>query len=175
MTHYFIVPGLGNSGPQHWQTWFQSQLINVQRIQQKEWDAPDCAGWIKGMNDALEGYELSNVVLIGHSLGCATIAHWATQTNKIIKGALLVAPSDIESPVYEFPATGFTPIPLQKLPFKTIVVASNDDVWVTPARAAYFAQSWGSKLITIGNAGHINAASGHYNWQQGLDLLQAFE
>ena len=25
MTNYFIIPGLGNSGPDHWQTYFEKQ------------------------------------------------------------------------------------------------------------------------------------------------------
>ncbi len=175
MTQYFIVPGLGNSGPDHWQTYFEQTLSNCKRIEQKEWDAPDCNDWINAIDAALKGYDLSTVVLIGHSLGCTAIAHWFVQFGKSIKGALLVAPSDIESPVYTFPATGFTPIPLQKFSFKTIVVWSENDEWVSARRAAYFAQQWGSELVSIGNAGHINAASGFGKWEQGNTLLKRFE
>jgi len=28
MTNYFIVPGLGNSGPEHWQTYFEKSGNN---------------------------------------------------------------------------------------------------------------------------------------------------
>lgn len=171
MTHYFILPGLGNSGPQHWQTWMEEQGDNFRRIQQREWDAPDCTEWLDTVDEAIKEYILSEVVFIGHSLGCATIAHWARRSGKKIKGALLVAPSDIEAPVYTFPATGFTPVPLGKILFPTIVVTSNNDEWVSPERAAFFANQWGSKLINIGNAGHINAASGYYEWKEGLELL----
>ena len=174
MTNYFIVPGLGNSGPQHWQTFFENSADNFQRINQQEWDAPLCSDWIKTINQAISKYDLSTVILIGHSLGCVTIAHWATQYNKKIKGALLVAPSDIENPVYTFPATGFDPIPTGKINFKTIVVASEDDEWVSLDRAKYFANNWGSAFINIGNAGHINAASGHWQWNEGLEILKTF-
>ena len=174
MTNYFIVPGLGNSGPQHWQTFFENSADNFQRINQQEWDAPLCSDWIKTINQAISKYDLSTVILIGHSLGCVTIAHWATQYNKKIKGALLVAPSDIENPVYTFPATGFDPIPTGKINFKTIVVASEDDVWVSLDRAKYFANNWGSAFINIGSAGHINAASGHWQWNEGLEILKTF-
>lgn len=175
MTHYFIVPGLGNSGPDHWQTYFEQTLNNCKRIEQKEWDAPDCSDWITTIDAALNSYDLTTIVLIGHSLGCTAIAHWAVQFGKTIKGALLVAPSDIESPVYTFPATGFTPVPLQKISFKTIVVASENDEWVSPQRAAFFAEQWGSELIGIGNAGHINAVAGFGKWEQGIALLNKFE
>jgi uncharacterized protein len=171
MTHYLIIPGLGNSGPAHWQTWFEQQLPNCKRIEQKEWDAPDLSDWLKAIDEAVAAYDPSTVVMIGHSLGCSTIAHWAKQSGKIIKGAMLVAPSDIEAPVYTFPATGFTPIPLEKIPFKSIVVASNNDVWVSAERARYFADSWGSEFINIGDTGHINAEAGMGPWKQGLKIL----
>jgi uncharacterized protein len=172
INNYFIVPGLGNSGPGHWQTFFESSGTNFKRIIQKEWDAPNCNDWVAAIDNAVAGYNLSTVILIGHSLGCTAIAHWATQYSKKIKGALLVAPSDIENPVYTFPAKGFTPIPTSKINFKTIVVASEDDPWVDVERAKFFADKWQSKLINIGNAGHINAAAGYGKWDAGLEILK---
>jgi uncharacterized protein len=172
MLTYFIIPGLGNSGPEHWQTFFEQSGDNFKRIQQEDWDSPKCEDWVETIEKELNGYDLSEVVLIGHSLGCSTIAHWAAKHKKQIKGALLVAPSDLEAPQYTFPASGFAPIPLKKMNFRTIVVASADDIWVSIERAEFFAESWGSEFINIGNAGHINAASGHTNWTEGLELLK---
>ena len=175
MTHYFIVPGLGNSGEDHWQTHFEHAGPNFQRINQQEWDTPVCDEWITTVDQALSGYDLSKVVLIGHSLGCLTIAHWARKFGRRIKGALLVGPSDFEAPQYTFQATGFAPIPLEKINFKTIVVASTNDPWVSMERAAFFAKNWGSELINIGEAGHINTAAGFGKWDEGMALLGRFE
>jgi uncharacterized protein len=175
MTNYFIVPGLGNSGAEHWQTFFENSANNFHRINQVEWDAPNCNDWVVAIDKVISGYDPSTVILIGHSLGCVTIAHWANQYRKKIKGALLVAPSDIENPVYTFPATGFSPIPKCKINFKTIVVASANDPWVTVERAIFFANSWGSEFINIGNAEHINAASGFGQWYKGLEILKTLE
>jgi predicted alpha/beta hydrolase family esterase len=172
INNYFIVPGLGNSGPEHWQTFFENSGTNFKRIMQQEWDAPNCNDWVAAIDNAVTGYDLPTVILIGHSLGCTAIAHWATQYGKKIKGALLVAPSDIENPVYTFPAKGFTPIPTSKINFKTIVVASEDDPWVGVERAKFFADKWQSKLINIGNAGHINAVAGYGKWDAGLEILK---
>ena len=172
MTNYLIVPGLGNSGPEHWQTYFETTGNNFKRIIQREWDAPVCKDWVTTIDKVLADYDPTTVILIGHSLGCTTVAHWATQNKKKIKGALLVAPSDVEAQQYSFPAKGFAPIPKEKIDFKTIVVASEDDQWVSLARAKYFADNWGSEFINIGKAGHINAASGHYNWNEGLKILK---
>ena len=172
MTQYLIIPGLGNSGEDHWQTHFENSGDNFRRIEQKEWDAPNCEDWIENINKVVGEYDPKNVVLVAHSLGCTAVAYWAKKHRTIIKGAFLVAPSDIENPVYTFPATGFTPIPLEKLPFPTLVIASLDDVWVSEKRAKFFAENWGSNLINIGNAGHINADAGFGDWPEGLEKLK---
>lgn len=172
MTNYYIIPGLGNSGPDHWQTWIETTGNNFKRINQIEWDAPHVTDWIETIDQTLSGIDLSSVVLVGHSLGCSTISHWAQVYNKKIKGALLVAPSDLEAPTYNFPTVGFAPIPNATINFKTIVVASENDPWVSIDRAEYFAGNWGSEFVNIGKAGHINVASGHGAWPQGLEILQ---
>jgi uncharacterized protein len=175
MTNYLIIPGLGNSGPEHWQTYFETKGSNFIRINQQEWDAPNCEDWIETIDAALSNVDLSTVVLIGHSLACTTIAHWAKRYGKKIKGALLVAPSDVDVPGYNFPTIGFSPIPSEKISFKTIVVASTNDEWVTLERAQYFANNWGSEMINIGEAGHINTAAGFGKWDEGLKLLAKFD
>lgn len=172
MTNYFIIPGLGNSGPDHWQTHFENSGSNFCRINQKEWDAPAAKDWIEKIESTLSKYDLSTVVLIGHSLGCTVIANWAKEYKKVIKGALLVAPSDLEASRYNFPTVGFDRVPLGKINFKTIVVASSNDEWVSLERAQFFAAQWDSEFINIGKAGHINAVSGFGEWPEGLEILK---
>ena len=174
MTNYLIIPGLGNSGPEHWQTFFENSGSHFYRVEQREWDRPDCEDWVETIDQQIRKFDPATVVLIGHSLGCTTIAHWAARNKTLIKGALLVAPSDIEQPVYTFPATGFAPIPLLKLPFPSIVVASEDDPWVSLERAKFFASKWGSSFVNIGEAGHINVPSGYGPWEEGLTILEQF-
>jgi uncharacterized protein len=81
MTNYLIVPGLGNSGPDHWQTFFENSGSSFKRIDQQEWDAPDCRDWVAAIDRAIANYDPSTVILIGHSLGCTAIAHWASKNN----------------------------------------------------------------------------------------------
>ncbi|KQR71930.1 alpha/beta hydrolase [Pedobacter sp. Leaf176] len=175
MTHYFIVPGLGNSVGNHWQTYFEKSATNFHRIEQKDWDAPKSADWVENISQAISGYDPETVVLIGHSLGCIAIANWAKISNIKIKGALLVAPSDVEAPKYNFNTVGFEKVPLERIDFRTVLVASNNDEWVNIERAELFAKKWGSELINIGEAGHINAASGFGEWNEGLEILKTLE
>lgn len=173
--HYYVVPGLGGSGPQHWQTLFEQAGPHFTRIEQRDWDTPDCPEWVATIEHALAGAAHERVVLVGHSLGCVAIAQWARahpRTAAIVKGALLVAPADLEAPRPNPPlATGFVPIPLGPLPFRSIVAASTNDPWVTWARAQEFAAAWGSELVGLGPAGHVNPDAGFGPWPAGRALL----
>jgi predicted alpha/beta hydrolase family esterase len=169
--HCFILPGLNNSGPQHWQTFWENEY-GLTRIQQHDWDTPVCNDWIANVDAVVKQYPPEEVVLVGHSLACCTIAHWARAYNRKIKAALLVGPSDVEASSYPPGTTGFTPMPLNKLPFSSIVVASTDDEYVSFERAAYFAECWGSGLVTAGALGHINSASNLGHWPAGYQILQ---
>ncbi len=172
MTSYFIIPDLGDSGMDHWQTYFENSGANFKRIIQKEWDATLCTDWVTTVEKSISMYDHAKVVLLGHSLDCATVAHWARQYQKKIRGTLLVAPSDIKNPVYTFPAMEFNPIPKEKINFKTIVVARSNDPWGPLKRAKYFADRLGSEFLDIGEAGHINAAFDHGEWKEGLAILK---
>jgi uncharacterized protein len=166
-----IMPGLGNSGDDHWQTLWENKY-GFQRVQQDNWDTPVKAEWLARVDDCVMKSQVGNVVLVGHSLACSTIVSWAEKYHRQIKGALLIAPSDTEADSYPPGTTGFNPMPLFKLPFPSIVVASANDPYVTSDRAHYFSSAWGSHLEIIGNAGHINVASGHGEWSEGLDFLK---
>jgi len=169
-----ILPGLGNSGEGHWQTRWEQEYSFI-RVQQKEWERPVCNDWIETIDRKVVSLNTTDVLLVGHSLACCTIAFWAKRFNRTIKGALLVAPSDTEAETYPPGTTGFAPMPLNKLPFPSITVASTNDYYVTSERAQHFADAWGSELVSVGPAGHINVAAGFGNWPQGIKLLKRLD
>lgn len=172
-TFYFVLPGLYNSGPLHWQSRWET-LYGFIRIHQRDWDTPDKDDWVHTINEVIAPFQPEKVILIAHSLACCAIAHWAHRYARAIRGALLVAPSDVEAPSYPSGTTGFDPMPLQLLPFPSIVVSSRNDEYVSPERAEYFAGQWGSTFVNIGDKGHINSASGLGDWPEGYKLLQTF-
>ena len=107
-----------------------------------------------------------------HWLSTMNCAHWAIRPGARTAGALLVAPADVDSPAHTADEVrNFSPVPLAPLPFPSIVVASTDDPFVTPARAAAFAGAWGSRLVTFERAGHLNADAGFGPWPEGRRLL----
>ena len=167
-----IIPGIGNSGPLHWQSIWESKNAELIRVQQADWDHPVCSEWVTAIERKTASMRHA-AVLVAHSLGCLAFAHWALSTRLRIAGALLVAVPDPMGPQFPREATGFAPVPVQRFDFPSIVVASSDDPYGSTKYVNRCAEAWGSRLVNIGPAGHINAASGLGEWRQGFALLDA--
>lgn len=166
-----MLPGCGNSGPTHWQSLWEAENPSFRRVVQDDWMHPVRADWQARLEDAI-AQTGSATVLVAHSLGCLLVVHWAASTRRRIKAALLVAVPDPAGPEFPSAAIGFEGPPMQPLPFRSLIVASRDDPYGSLAHARACASAWGSELIDIGPAGHINAQSCLGGWDKGLALLQ---
>ncbi len=166
-----MVPGWHGSGEQHWQTRWQSLQPAIARVEQDDWERPDPGSWVARL-DAEVRASAQPVVLIAHSLGCITVAHWVRETGgRGVAAALLVAPADVERTLVAPELRGFAPVPEEQLPFATRVVASDDDPCCTLTRAGHFASTWGADLVAIPSGGHLNARSQLGDWPTGQLLL----
>ena len=165
-----ILPGWLNSGPQHWQSLWERDHSEFRRVQQKDWDTPLREDWVARLDDAVL-HSAAPPVLVAHSLGCTTVAHWAEKHTRAVHAALLVAPTDLSRPEVPDELHSFRPIPTKKLPFPSILVASTSDPWLSVKRAREIAYAWGSRFESAGPAGHINADSGFGPWPMGEMLL----
>lgn len=166
-----LVPGIDNSSPAHWQSFWQRAIPGAERLEQTDWSRPTLGEWTAGLAEAVR--QRPGVVLVAHSLGCALVAHLASVTGgRGVVGALLVAPADVDhGPGPDQRLSGFSPMPRQRLPFASLVVASRNDPHVEFKRAEAFAQNWAADFFDLGMAGHINADSGYGPWSDGLRLL----
>lgn len=169
-----IVPGYTNSGPAHWQTLWQREHPEYVRVEQRDWDYPQRAEWVATLDTAI-ARAAGQVVLVAHSLGCMTVAHWATQVAprapQRVAGALLVAPVDPELLASYPDISGFESVPADWLPFRSIVVAGVDDPYASQAVARRLAEAWGSEFVPLGAVGHINADAGFGPFPLGEELL----
>ncbi len=164
-TTVIIVPGLGDSGPGHWQTRWGQANPAYRRVRQRDWDHPQVDEWVEALDREIRRAP-SPAVLVGHSLGCITIAEWVQRCWTDVRGALLVAPVDVDRRPF------FDTVPLWPLPFPSILVASENDPHLEWERAQCFARHWGSRLVNLGRAGHINVESGFGPWPEGEALLR---
>lgn len=167
-----ILPGLGNSGPGHWQRRWGERFPHGHFVEQQDWDRPQLADWVARLHQDVM-LATRPVVLVAHSLAVAAVVHTAQRlVDTRVRGAFLVSPPDLEDPevLSDLPEAvrSFGDVPRDPLPFPSIVVASSNDAYVTVERAADMASAWGSELKQAGAAGHINTDSGHGPWPEGL-------
>ncbi|WP_249115702.1 alpha/beta hydrolase [Azoarcus sp. L1K30] len=165
-----VLPGIGNSGPLHWQTLWEQSHPDFVRVHQRDWDNPVCADWVAAIEEAVRRAR-GDVVLVAHSLACLAVAHWAATPHSPVKAALLVAVPDPDGPNFPVQASGFGGPPKRPFAFRSTVVVSGDDPYGTPVHAMQLAAAWGSNTVCIGDCGHINASSGLGSWPAGFELL----
>ncbi len=170
-----LVPGLDNSGPTHWQSVWERERHDCQRVELGCWNEPNRNVWMSRLDHAI-GRADAPVVLVAHSLGCLAVAWWASLLGEgasgPVRGALLVAPPDVERAGSDPRLRRFSPAPRAILPFPAIVVASADDAYASLERSREMAGDWLADFVDVGEAGHINADSGLGAWQDGQRLLE---
>lgn len=184
-----MVPGWGNSGPDHWQTRWQSRLKTASRVRMPDFDRPVCRDWVTAIAAAVAATKRPTV-LIAHSCGILAVVHAAPllEPGKVV-GAFLVGPVDltvraplealIESQVAAdggalAAPVGFEPMPIEPLPFPSLLVASRNDAYCSLEAAGEMALAWGAELVDAGEVGHINTESGHGPWPEGALRFGSF-
>ena len=172
-----IVPGLRDHVAEHWQTLLQHKLPKAASVPPLEHDKLSCAARVAALDAALAKID-GPVILVAHSAGVMITVHWARQHDRPIHGALLAAPVDLETPLPEgYPTfdalaqNGWHPIPHKPLPFPSIVGASRNDPLARFERVAQMAQDWGSRLVDLGEVGHLNPAAGFGEWPMAETLI----
>ncbi|MCJ2031484.1 alpha/beta fold hydrolase [Methylobacterium sp. J-043] len=170
-----ILPGYAGSEEEHWQARWAARLKTARIVAQDDWHRPDPEAWRARVAEAVAA-ATQPVILIAHSLGVVAAVEAAPRFPEgVVRGALLVAFPDIEAGA-DLPESvrAFGPVPRDPLPFPSLLVASRTDPHCTYGRAEDYAYAWGSALVDAGEAGHINVASGHGPWPEGLMRLAGF-
>ncbi|MBE9608531.1 alpha/beta hydrolase [Chitinilyticum litopenaei] len=167
-----LVPGWQGSGPNHWQSRWQQRYPDIERVEQDDWLHPDVTQWGMRLDETIRKSSRP-ILLVAHSLGCLTVAYWANRyrfSRSRVRAALLVAPADSERSQVPWEGQGFAPRRRERLPFPSLLVASDNDYACTSQVAHTMAQEWGSAFVLLSSVGHINADSGLGDWPYGLGL-----
>ncbi len=172
-TETLILPGLNGSPEGHWQRHWARDRSDSRVVEQENWTCPDLDSWLRRLESAIEASP-GDVRLVAHSLGCVLAANLANhRLASRIRGALLVAPCDLETAEKLHPCViNFGHMPRSPLPFPSLVVGSLNDPYMSVERLRHTTRCWGSALIDLGEAGHINIASGFGRWKVGYRLLE---
>lgn len=166
-----VLPGWQGSGAGHWQMhWARLQGYAV--VEQNDWLHPLRGDWLARLDETVIDAP-GPVVFAAHSLGCVLVAAWAglSRHTARVRGALLVAPADTEAALLKDRLPGWSPMPRQALPFRSIWGGCQNDPYCSAQRARGLAQDWGAHWVDLGAVGHINAKSSLGEWPQGQALL----
>ena len=173
MSDIIMLPGLGGSGDDHWQTLWEQQDPRMRRFQPSSWDQPILTDWIAALDREIARSK-TPPILIAHSLACQLVAHWAPLRKTPVLGAFVVALPDPIGEVYLAEAASFANPPRQRLPFPSMLVTSTDDPYGPYNYSRDSAEIWGSTFVDVGPLGHINSASGLGDWPDGKALFERF-
>jgi predicted alpha/beta hydrolase family esterase len=173
-----IVPGLRDPVEEHWQTLLAKKLANVHVVPPMGREDLDCDKRVEALEKAATGIR-GPVVIVAHSGGVITVAHWAARSDRAVRGALLAVPPDFERPMPEgYPtvealdAAGWLPVPMSPLPFPSIVAGSRNDPLCRMTRACEMALAWRSRFVDLGEVGHLNPASGYGEWPRAEEFIR---
>lgn len=178
MIHTIIVPGVGGSDSDHWQSWLQRELMSCSRVQQKDWNLPILKDWMKSFVTLVAKTE-APIQIVAHSFGCLTSVAALTQHPELtskIKKLILVAPANPA----RFGANGFarnspndyaTYFHQLKIAVPTEMIISENDPWLNFDDALALAKAWRIKPRNLGQVGHINVASGFGSFPEIYDHL----
>jgi predicted alpha/beta hydrolase family esterase len=172
-----IVPGLRDDSEDRWQTLLANKIEDAVIVPPLHEDQLWLAARVASLNAAI-GKLHGPVLLVAHGAGVMITVHWAQHHDREIQGALLIAPTDLESPLpLGYPPleairdNGWIPIPRQKLRFPAIVAASTNDPLGHIERVAEYASAWGARLAELGPVGHLDAATAFGDWARVETLL----
>ncbi|RLZ10968.1 alpha/beta hydrolase [Acinetobacter sp. 2JN-4] len=168
MTHTLIVPGVGGSEVQHWQSWLQQQLVSSSRVQQKYWDRPVLSEWVSQFVKTVAEIK-SPIQIVAHSFGCLTSVAALAEHPELkakVKNLVLVAPANParfgESGFARHSLTDYKQYFYQlNIDVPTTLLISENDPWLNYVDALELAQAWQLTPINLGPVGHVNVASGY--------------
>lgn len=165
-----VVPGLHGSGSDHWQSWLQRRTPGSRRVEQLDWHTPDLGAWAARIRHTLQAEPPGPWIAAAHSFGClAVVQHLLSpevDADRPVVAALLAAPA---SP-WRF---GVDALLMRRVTRAALtVLASSNDPWLPTEAALGWAHAWGARLTDLGDAGHVNTASGHGPWPQVLPHLE---
>lgn len=172
-----FVPGLRDHVAEHWQTLAAAEIAGAHTVPPLEHDKLSRAARVAALDRAIAALD-APPILVAHSAGVLMVAHWAQRHRRPIKGALLATPPDIDRPLpagyptlEDLQAGGWLPVPRDRLPFPTTLVASANDPLAAPSVAAALALAWGSRRVQLGRVGHLNPAAGYGPWPMAHRLI----
>jgi predicted alpha/beta hydrolase family esterase len=162
-----FVPETGRVSPEHWISRWSAKLSTARLV-----DAGEPQETRRRLVAAAGGSR--PMLLIGHSTGAIAVALAAPSlAGADVRGAFLVAPPS-EDALSKLDGGVWSAPPHAPLPWPSMLLASRTDPYASLRQSRALAEDWGAEFVDAGEAGRIDADSGHGPWPDGLLKLGAF-
>lgn len=176
---FLFLHGLGGSGTDHWQSWLAEKLHArgdaVLFPQLPNANQPRRATWLAALDGVLrDNTDAEPLTVLTHSLGGVLWLHYAALHPEVkTKRVFLVAPPPDDCGMTQI--ADFFPLPPPPLPLNVanyLVVASDNDQYISFGKFKAFSSSYGIPLHLISGSGHINTSAGFGPWPWILQQMQ---
>jgi predicted alpha/beta hydrolase family esterase len=116
-----LLPGLHQAAPQAFHAWAAQ---GASWVAQHEHVRPLRGDWLMQLETSVLAAP-AELLLVAHGLACWLVASWAqvSQHTQAVKGAVLINPPDLQSPVLQVQLPSWQRIALQALPFEALVLS----------------------------------------------------
>jgi len=164
-----LLHGWGGSDSPHWQAWLAGEIAKdygkVSFLKFSNYDFPDIALWKKELLSELTAFKPDIVVC--HSLANTLWFHLCNDKSiaQEIQKLFLVAPPSLNSNIEELKSFFPLHIPSKLYAKEALLLTSTNDPYMQIEEAKELQKRLNIEMITLQNAGHINADSGYGEWE----------
>jgi predicted alpha/beta hydrolase family esterase len=180
MKTVLIIHGIGGHAGIHWQQWLHDELLKQDNIvlmpEMPEPNHPDRKTWLAEIKKTLDGVNLGQLTIVGHSLGVTTALDFIEQADGQINRLLSVAGfakdygAELNSYFLRETSIDFEKVS-SKLRWAAVIYGDNDP-YVTPEALRYVADSLEVQPVIIPNGGHLNTEAGFTEFPKLIEMLQ---
>lgn len=175
-----LLHGIEGRPGSNWQGWLSSQLTKLGHnsilLELPNPDKPDRTQWLSTLTTAVKDIDPSTLILIGHSLGVATILDYLDSVNSPIKGMISVSGFARD---YGLPLNSYfmaeRQIDLNKIQSRAenkYVLFGDDDPYVPQADLIHLAQNLNISPMVFTKGGHLSSRFGFDKFPQLLTLVE---
>jgi predicted alpha/beta hydrolase family esterase len=179
MKTVLIIHGIGGHAGIHWQQWLADERAargySILMPDLPAADHPDRQTWLNEIVKALTAADLSELTIVGHSLGVTTALDFLEQADGQVNGLVAVSGfaesygAELNDYFLQEKSIDFTKV-RQHLR-RAVVLYGDDDPYVKQEALRYVADSLGVEPIVIPHGGHLNSEAGYGEFPQLLEQL----
>ncbi len=180
MQTVLIIHGLGGHVGIHWQQWLHDELEGQgHKILMPEMpgpEHPDRQTWLETVKTTVEGVNLGQLTIVGHSLGATAALDFIEQADGQVNRFLSVAGfardygAGLNSYFLGERLIDFESV-RQKLRWAAVIYGDNDP-YVPQAELKYVADALGVQPVIIPDGGHLNSEAGFTEFPQLIEMLR---